>query len=322
MISFNLKEMNTFIFGPTLKRGSGGVLACIGGFMKFRTKILTVGTLLVSLILGNMSATRSGSNSNGDHPVPWVPLEKGLHLGTFIAPRKSILGDSLIRVLRIDPGHFKFRLLNASANDNERHSAREWTQQHDLVAAINASMYQTDNLTSVSLMKTIGHINNTWYSKDRAILAFDPHKDSLPPIQILDRDCQDVETLRQQYQTLIQSIRMISCDGQNVWAQQDKMWSTSAIGMDEDGNVLFIHVRSPYSTHDLIDILMELPIGLKRAMYAEGGPEAQLYIRSHEVEMEFIGSYSTGSNENDANQIAWPIPNVVGIERIAPNPNR
>jgi hypothetical protein len=287
--------------------------------MKLGSKILALGILLVSLTWGTLAATGSGASE--PQSLLWHTLEPGLHLGTFPAPRKSILGDSLVRVLRIDPDHFKFRLLNASANDNQRHSAREWTQKHNLVAAINASMYQSDNLTSVSLMKTIGHVNNTWYSKDRAILAFDPRNDSLPAIQILDRDCQDIDSLRKKYQTLIQSIRMISCDGKNVWAQQDRMWSTSAIGTDEDGNVLFIHVRSPYSTHDLINMLMELPIRLKRAMYVEGGPKAQLYIQSRKLQVEFLGSYSTGSNENDANQIAWPIPNVVGIERIASKNN-
>lgn len=283
--------------------------------MKFGSKILTFGTLLVSLVLTAVTAVSSGPGEG--RSVRWHALEPGLELGTFPAPLKSILGDSLVHVLRIDPAHFKFRLLNASANGNQRHSAREWTQQYNLVAAINASMYQSDNLTSVSLMKTIGHVNNTWYSKDRSILVFDPNDDSLPAIQILDRDCQDVESLRKQYQTLIQSIRMVSCHGENVWTQQDKIWSTSAIGTDEAGHVLFIHVRSPYSTHDLINILLALPIQLKRAMYVEGGPKAQMYIQSRKLEMEFLGSYSTGSNENDANQIAWPIPNVVGIERIA-----
>ncbi|MCF8719786.1 phosphodiester glycosidase family protein [Nitrospina gracilis] len=283
--------------------------------MKFGTHTQIIGALLVSLALGAASATPS-VGKNGDL-VPWVQLEPGLQLGTFLAPQKSIAGDSLVRVLRIDPARFRFRLLNASADQNKRRSAREWSQEHQLVAAINASMYQADNLTSVSLMQTIGHVNNTWYSKDRALLAFHPTKQGLPPVQILDRDCQDVDTLRARYRTLIQSIRMISCDGSNVWQQQDRIWSTAAIGTDENGHVLFMHVRSPYSTHDLINILLELPIHLKRAMYVEGGPEAQMFIQSGDQQMEFLGSYSTGSNENDANLIAWPIPNVVGIERVA-----
>ncbi|MGP0629772.1 phosphodiester glycosidase family protein [Nitrospina sp. 32_T5] len=281
--------------------------------MKFGFHTQIIGALLVSLTLGTATAVPSGENPG---EVPWVELEPGLQLGTFLSSRKSAVGDSLVRVLRINPSHFRFRLLNASADRNKRRSAREWVVEHRLVAAINASMYQIDNLTSVSLMKTIGHTNNTWYSKDRALLAFHPTGESLPPVQILDRDCQDVESLRTRYRTLIQSIRMISCDGENVWKQQERIWSTAAIGMDEDGHILFIHVRSPYSTHDLINILLELPIQLKRAMYVEGGPEAQLFIASGGKQMEFLGSYSTGSNENDANRIAWPIPNVVGIERL------
>ena len=162
---------------------------------------------------------------------PWAFLEPGLHLGTFAAPKPSMVGDSLIRVLRINPDYFEFRLLNASATKgHKRLSVRDWAKKHSLVAAINANMYQKDNLTSVSLMKTTGHVNNTWYSKDRALLAFDPLNASLPKVQILDRDCQDVESLRQQYQTLVQSIRMIDCKGHNVWEPQDKIWAEEALG--------------------------------------------------------------------------------------------
>src|SRR5206468_3610842 len=91
---------------------------------------------------------------------------------------------------------------------------------------------------------------------------------------------------------LVQSIRMISCNGENVWSRQERRWSTAAIGMDALGRILFLHVRSPYSTHDLIDILKALPLGLTRAMYAEGGPEAQLFVSSGAEEHEWVGSYA------------------------------
>lgn len=282
--------------------------------MRFNINTLCVGLISWIIILGT-SANLSGSEK-AEVLNPWVALEPGLDLGTFVASQKSIAGDSLIRVLRIDPGKFQFRLLNASAASNgKRLSGKNWAKQNGLVAVINASLYQTDNKTSVSLMQTIGHVNNTWFSKDRAVLAFDAKRSGLPAVQILDRDCQDVDQLRKNYHTLIQSIRMISCDGENTWEPQDKVWSTAAIGADSSGNLLFIHVRSPYSTHDLIDILMQLPIHLKRAMYVEGGPQAQLYIQSGSQEFEFVGSYSSRFNANDVNTLAWPIPNVVGIVR-------
>ena len=93
---------------------------------------------------------------------------------------------------------------------------------------------------------------------------------------------------------------MISCKGANVWTQQPKRWSTAAIATDREGRVLLIHVRSPYTVHDLIDNLRKLPLSIDRAMYVEGGPEAQLYVKSGGEEHEFFGSYETGFTESDA----------------------
>ncbi len=106
---------------------------------------------------------------------------------------------------------------------------------------------------------------------------------------------------------------MISCKGKNVWQQQPKKYSTVAIGVDKADRVLFIHVGSPYSTHDLINILQKLPIEIDRAMYTEGGPQAQLYIKTGAHEYEFTG-HSEIDFSNKANSLfSWPIPNAVGI---------
>jgi len=248
----------------------------------------------------------------------WEKLEPGLELGNFVPAKKSEFGDSLVRVLRINLKHFEFRLLNASSQtQGKRKSVKDWVIKHGLVAGINASMYQKDNLTSVSYMKTHDHTNSSWISKDRTFLAFSPKDKSLPTAKIFDRDCEDFEKMRKQYKSLIQSIRMVSCNGKNVWVQQEKKWSTAAVGMDSKGRILFIHVRSPYTTHDFIDILLKLPIDLKRAMYVEGGKDAQLYVNTGKEEFEFLGSYSTAVDNTNGNSIAWPVPNVVGIVRIS-----
>jgi len=283
-------------------------------------RIFTCLVLIAVALAGLGLLSQDPAAQNKPKQKPWIWLEPGLEFGAFLSPEKSPVGDNLIRILKIDPKRFQFRLLNASASPgSKRLSAKQWVRQNEMVAAINASMYQADKLTSVSLMKTFGHVNNSWYSKDRALLVFDPKKKSLPLTQILDRDCQSVDQLRKLYHTLIQSIRMISCDGKNVWEQQNKKWSTAAIGMNRRGDILFIHVRSPFSTHDLIDNLLKLPIQLKRAMYVEGGSEAQMFIHSGKNKLEFVGSYSTGANETDANELAWPVPNVVGITRLPPS---
>ena len=249
-------------------------------------------------------------------PGHWRPLEPGLELAALHAPVESELGDSLIRVLRIDPEHFDLRLLNASARDDgELRTAREWAREYGLVAAINASMFQTDYRSSVSLMINRAHVNNPRLSKDNTVLAFDRRDAGAPRAQIIDRACQDFDSLRESYRVLVQSIRMISCEGRNVWAEQSRKWSTAAIGVDDEGRVLFIHSRSPYSVHDLIDMLLALPLSLRNAMYVEGGREAQLYVHTAGEELEFYGSVEMGFLDADANRVAWPIPNAIGVAR-------
>lgn len=257
------------------------------------------------------------ANPSSENPSIWKNLEPGLDLGFFAAPKKSILGDSLIRVLRADTQFFALKLLNSSASKtHKRYSVKKWVNQNSLVAGINASMYQKNQVSSVSYMKTGEHVNSTWLSKDKTVLAFDPIEKNTPAVKIIDRECEDFGVLREQYASLIQSIRMVSCKGENAWSPQKKMWSTAAVGLDHQGRVMFIHVRSPYSTHELINMLLQLPIDLKHAMYVEGGAEAQLYINTGKEEHEFIGSYSTGSREHDENTFSRPIPNVLGLVRI------
>ena len=244
----------------------------------------------------------------------WQKLSDGLELGIFESPQPAEIDDSKIRILRIDPAHYELKLLNASVSKKGRSlSAKQWCRQHGLVAAINASMFQADFKTSVSFMRTRTHVNNPRISKDMAILAFDRLGTGEPEVKIIDRQCEDFRIWKNKYGTLVQSIRMISCKGKNVWRQQPKKYSTVAIGMDKADRVLFIHVGSPYSTHDLINILQKLPIEIDRAMYTEGGPQAQLYVKTGAHEYEFTG-HSEIDFSNKANSLfSWPIPNAVGI---------
>jgi hypothetical protein len=222
----------------------------------------------------------------------------------------------MIRVLRIDPARFELRLLNASATKDRRPlTAKEWCERYRCIAAINASMFQADSLTSVSLMRTGDHVNNPRLSKDRTILAFDRVSPEVPAVAMIDRDCDDFNQWITKYRTLVQSIRMLSCTGRNVWTQQPNRWSTAAIGIDKSGRVLFIHVRSLFTTHDLVNVLTALPLDLSRAMYVEGGPEAQLYIDAGGRRVEFIGSHEITFHDDDSGDRAWPVPNVVAVTR-------
>ncbi len=280
-------------------------------------------TILISISILIAALMVEAQAGNPDKQLGWRRLGQGIELGTFLSPQPAQVGDSLVRVLRADLKYCQLRLLNASAIQNSSPlTPKQWSLQNSLTAVINASMYQTDYRTSVSLMRTKGHINNSRLSKDMTILAFDRQDNSIPEVKIIDRQCENFGFWKNKYATLVQSIRMISCTGKNVWKPQPRRWSTSAIGIDGQKNILFIHVRSLYSTHDLINVLKSLPLNISRAMYTEGGPQAQLYINSEGKEYEFVGGYEVGSNDANKGSIAWPLPNVVGISKRKLQPDQ
>jgi uncharacterized protein YigE (DUF2233 family) len=280
-----------------------------------RISVTIVSCFFVALGLTVTGAAQEATNTSPNAAVGWQKLADGLELGIFDSPQPAEIGDSKIRILRIDPARYELKLLNASVSKKGRPlSAKQWCRQNGLVAAINASMYQEDFKTSVSYMRTRTHVNNPRLrEKDMAILAFDRLAAGVPRVKIIDRQCENFRLWKNKYGSLVQSIRMISCKGKNVWRQQPKKYSTVAIGVDEADRVLFIHVGSPYSTHDLINILKKLPIEIARAMYTEGGSQAQLYIKTGAHEYDFTG-HSEIDFSNKANSLfSWPIPNAVGV---------
>ncbi|HSM93307.1 MAG TPA: phosphodiester glycosidase family protein [Anaeromyxobacteraceae bacterium] len=246
--------------------------------------------------------------------APWQPLEPGLDLGRFEGPSGGV-GDGLITVIRVDPRRFELRLLNASApGEGSARSARDWAMHTRAVATINAAMYQEDLRTSVSLMRTRTHVNHPRLSRDRTVLAFDPSEPGLPPLRIIDRDCDDLDAVGRRYGSLVQSIRLVSCGRKNVWTPSERRTSAAVVGVDGAGRLLLVHARTAWPTSALADALLGLPIDLQRAMYVEGGAEAQLFVAAGGRELELIGAID-GLPGVAQNFDAWPVPNVLGVYR-------
>jgi hypothetical protein len=259
----------------------------------------------------------------------WRTLEPGLEFASFQSPLYNRHNDtassstspspsisstsSKINILRIDTKHCELRLLNASNPANgSLLTARGWAAKEGMAAVINAAMYQADYRTSVSHMKSSAHVNNPHISKDKTILVFEPLKKGIPPARIIDRQCDDFDEIRPLYGSAVQSIRMLSCVGGNVWQESEKRWSIVAVATDKPGNVLLIQCTAPHSVHEFVNILRELPLSIDRAMYMEGGGPSQMFIGTAKDTMEFIGDFSSGGKSVGAAQL----PNVLGIKRI------
>ncbi len=282
-------------------------------------------SLLCGLTITPAHAQSSGDTTRlsaaalaSEYAGAWSELEPGLELRAFQAPQASPHGDQMIVALRIDPERFAFRLLIADELDESRMSAARWAERYDLVAATNAGMFAADAAARpVAFTRADGRTVNPTVRRDNTLFAFAGQQAETPDVRIIDRECDNLDALMPDYPNLLQSIRMISCDGRNVWTQQDRIWSTAALATDSQGRILFVHVRSPYSVHDLIAMLQALPLDIERAMYLEGGPEATVYARTSDVELERYGSFETGFFESDGNGYAWSLPNIIGVVRRA-----
>lgn len=236
--------------------------------------------------------------------VSWRTLGPGLEHAT--ARIQSAIGDRRLDVVRIDPAFNRFVLLLSGALGVAPRTARQWANEYGLVAATNAGMFR-ENRLPVGFAKVEGRVVQPSMSADRSVFVF-----GADGARLLDTSCDTFEAGA--HENALQSIRMISCEGRNVWSQQPRMWSTACVAQDRDGKILFLHVRSPLSVRDFIGAAQALPLGIARAMYMEGGPEATLVARGAGGEVvERFGSYETGFNENDDNDRAWVLPNILGV---------
>ena len=245
---------------------------------------------------------------------PWRKLDEGLFLAQFDPCYETPIKDSRIIIVKINPTYYSFKLLCASELGKIKLTPKEWCKRYDLIAAMNAGMYQQDGFTNVGYMKNFSHLNNPRLNSGyKAVLAFNRGAPDVPEIQIIDLKCQDFEGLRPKYQTFVQNIRMISCNQENVWSKQDKRWSLSVLGMDRGGNALFIFSEAPCSGYEFNQALLSLPVSIFNAMYLEGGPVASLYVSVKGFELDKGGMHEGGFNDGSTRSGVHPIPNVIGI---------
>ena len=265
--------------------------------------------LLSPLILVSLRPIRAAST--------WTSLAPGMDYINLVAKRSSTVGDSHIFILRMDPNLWQLEALGISqTGDTASHTAREWSQREKFVAAINAGMFATDIKTHVGYMGSSSHVNNGKVNAYQSIAAFDPRDaKTSPPFRIFDLDAPGIsfDSIRKDYASSVQNLRLIKRPGLNQWPQQEKKWSEAALGEDDKGRILFIYSRSPFSMHDLNEELLSSGIGIVAAQHLEGGPETQLYLHVGSTEVEMFGSYETNFKENESNPAPWPIPNILAI---------
>ncbi|MCX6226724.1 MAG: hypothetical protein NTV01_18580 [Bacteroidia bacterium] len=58
--------------------------------------------------------------------ISWEKVDDGLYLSAYLPSQKSLVGDSKITILKVDPSRYNFNMFSAKENGESVKSANEW----------------------------------------------------------------------------------------------------------------------------------------------------------------------------------------------------
>lgn len=254
------------------------------------------------------SATKTGE----DTVIPWVE-QGGLAFAELPLPLRDGPGPSLA-VVRLPPENFDFVLCSVGRGKHPPLTLRQWAQREGLSAAINASMYLPDGVTSTGYLREGDYANNRrLVRRFGAFFVAGPDDAALPAATIIDRDEPDWQERLSRYRLVVQNYRLISRDGRILWKPGGPRSAIAAVGVDAEGRILFLHCREPLDAHSFAEALLRLPLRLGATMYVEGGGQAGLVLRTDGIERDYAGR--SAAEFLPAGSIRAALPNVLGARR-------
>ncbi len=275
----------------------------------------TTAVLLLWLFFAGQTPVKQWSSIG----IPWQTVDAGLSIAEIAGPYVSKVADSKVTVVKIDPAFYNFEFHLSTQYDSVQRTTREWCEFAGLTAAINAGMYSLeDHISGTGYLQNFSHINNPVFKENfNAMALFNPVDSNDKPFQIIDAVGEEWKTSVQKYHCALQSIRMIDATSAAVyWHKKPAIrCSMTVLAIDKMGNVLWLFVRSPYTANEFINFMLRSGLGIKSAMYLEGGPEASIYLKAGEKEIEKFGSYVSYSHPSNDNEESRKMPNVIGLRK-------
>jgi hypothetical protein len=280
----------------------------------FKPRFTTYAWALVSSLFLCLSAS---AQPFGVQEIHWKQLMDGMYYVELNAPDTSVVNDSRLSILKLDPSRLNFEFLTASEHGLKERTAPDWATEFNKNVIINAGMYDYNKSRSnQGYMKNYMHYNNREKSLyNNAMLCMHPKDTTQQAFEIMDITCQNWESLKPNYHSYCQVMRMMSCEavGMEFKKRPDQSCSMIIASTDMQGNIYILFTRSPYTHLAMIKYLQGLPLNLRTTAYLEGGPEASLYINTGDTIIAKYGSYVSNTCNNDNNDHFWEIPNVIAI---------
>lgn len=244
--------------------------------------------------------------------IQWKSIYTGAELA--IIPVEG--SDKSLIIVRFTPRYFSFSLLSAKIEQGNPLPITEWSKKYNFIVAINASMFAQDASTSIGFLKSRKQVNNPDFSKVfGAVFLSNPSIKTFPSATIIDQSTMKEEDVRkqiQQYADVVQNYRMINDKGDVVWKSYSTTPSTmSAVGIDAQKRILFIHSQALLTQNMLATMLTKLPLDIRTTMYTEGGKEAILAVNTNKVKQIWLGQ---SRNPFTPGNINVPLPNLIIVQ--------
>lgn len=245
--------------------------------------------------------------------ISWNSFQEGIDTAEYIAIEKSILGDSKLFLVRIDPQKVVFELKCATSEKIEPLTVEGWAEVYGYSLVFNAGMYDLiHQKQSRGHMKDRKSVNNpTIHPKYNGWFSIDTLTSKA---KIHDLEAEGLQTI-EAFSEGFQAMRMLNNQGNPMdWSKKKQACSMLTMSIDSKGLIYLIFCRSPYLHATMISFIKSLPIDLKTTLYLEGGPETSVFLKNEKATIRKIGSYVSDTYPTDANSKFWKLPNVVGIK--------
>lgn len=285
-----------------------------------RSENILLGICLSLVFLPSCCAQQADTVPARDTTPPlqlsWTALADGVDYCETNAPFKSVVNDSRLTVLRIDPAKVTFEMHCATELDQQSRTVSEWADTFGLNIVFNAGMYDlAHKLVSRGYLQNRSHFNNAAiHPTFNSMFAFHPVDSTRPAYDIIDLECNNWQAVKSNYQSYAQGLRMLDCAGVPMnWTKRKQSCSMLVAAKDANGRLFLVFTRSPYLHNEMIGFLKQFPVKLTNAIYLEGGPETSLYVNIGGKLIEKVGSYVSQTYENDTNDHFWKLPNIIGI---------
>lgn len=243
-------------------------------------------------------------------PPQWRLLGKGLNFAEIQVFRKQLKVETLA-VVKVDPAYNAFRVLH-----HEPRSITAWQQELGAPVVFNASYYCQNSQPCgliISNGKPIGPRHN---SRMRGMFVAEPKglSPDIPRATILDITTTPINLKTLPWTQGVQSYPLLlDYKGRIRMRSSPKTAQRTVIAIDRHGYILIFNSNEGFFTlRDFAHFLKESGLEIDSALNLDGGTEAQLYIKTKDLE-KFSPSSWESRLGNLVDQEKFWLPTVVAI---------